>query len=261
MDPDQFQSQQLNQESVYKVTTPVYEGPLDLLLQLIEHAELDITSVSLALVTDQYLAHIHQMLVPPEEISAFLVIAAKLIQIKSEALLPRPPTREAGEENLGEALANQLRVYKRYKEISNWLDNREEQHLHNFLRVAPPPKIESKLDLSDISLADLLAAAEDIFSDEVEKQALGTIITAPRITIREKITLIAERLGKSKSSTFNAMLGKNPSRLEVVVTFLALLELVKRYRVSALQDQLFSDIQIEKIEDWGTEEDLDIEFE
>lgn len=261
MGPDELQSQQPNQPSIYKVSTPVYEGPLDLLLQLIEHAELDITAVSLALVTDQYLSYIHQIQVPPEEISAFLVIAAKLIQIKSEALLPRPPIREAGEENLGEALANQLRVYKRYKEISKWLDNREEQHFHTYLRVAPSPKIESKLDLSDISLADLLAAAEDIFADEVEKQALGTIITAPRITIREKITLIAEKLGKSKSSTFNAMLGKKPTRMEVVVTFLALLELVKRYRVSALQDQLFSDIQIEKIEDWGTEEDLDIEFE
>ncbi len=106
-----------------------------------------------------------------------------------------------------------------------------------------------------------MAAANDIFTDEAEKQALGTIITAPRITIREKIALIAERLGKSQNVSFGLMLGENPTRMEVVVTFLALLELVKRYRVSAQQDRLFSDIQIEKLEEWGTDEDLEIEFD
>ncbi len=261
MEPNLRQSQLPHPAGGYSVSTPVYEGPLDLLLQLIERAELDITAVSLALVTDQYLAYIHQMQVPADEISGFLVVAAKLIQIKSEALLPRPPAREAGEENLGEALAYQLRIYKRYKELSNWLDDRETRHLRTYLRVAPPPKIESRLDLSDITLADLLAVAVDIFSDEAEKQALGTIISAPRITIREKITLIAEHLGKKPSTTFRGMLGDKPTRLEVVVTFLALLELVKRYRVSAKQDQLFSDIQIDRLEEWGTNEDLDIEFE
>ncbi len=78
-----------HQPDGYSVTIPVYEGPLDLLLQLIERAELDITVVSLALVTDQYLTYIHQMQVPADDISAFLVIAAKLIQIKSEALTPQ----------------------------------------------------------------------------------------------------------------------------------------------------------------------------
>jgi segregation and condensation protein A len=261
MEPNLQQSQLPHQAGSYSITTPVYEGPLDLLLQLIEHAELDITAVSLALVTDQYLAYIHQMQVPADEISGFLVVAAKLIQIKSEALLPRPPVREAGEENLGEALAYQLRIYKRYKELSNWLDDRQRHHLHTYLRVAPPPKVESRLDLSDITLDDLLAAAVDIFSDEAEKQALGTIISAPRITIREKIALIAEHLGKRQNASFSRMLGEKPTRLEVVVTFLALLELVKRYRVSASQDKLFSDIQIKRLEEWGTDEDLDIEFE
>jgi segregation and condensation protein A len=261
MEPNLRQTQLPHQAGSYSVSTPVYEGPLDLLLQLIERAELDITAVSLALVTDQYLAYIHQMQVPADEISGFLVVAAKLIQIKSEALLPRPPTREAGEENLGEALADQLRIYKRYKELSNWLDDRETRHLRTYLRVAPPPKVESRLDLSDITLADLLAAAVDIFSDEAEKQALGTIISAPRITIREKIALIADHLGKKHKASFSGMLGEKPTRLEVVVTFLALLELVKRYRVSAIQDRLFSDIQIERLEEWGADEDLEIEFE
>src|SRR5512135_468158 len=103
----------------YTVNTPVYQGPLDLLLQLIERAELDITRLALAQVTDQYLAHLRAMQdAPAEEVSAFLVIAAKLLQIKSEALLPRPPVRVEGEEDPGEALARQLIIYKRYREIA-----------------------------------------------------------------------------------------------------------------------------------------------
>jgi segregation and condensation protein A len=245
----------------YTVTIPVYEGPLDLLLQLIEHAELDITAVSLSLVTDQYLVYIRQMQVPANEISAFLVVAAKLLQIKSEALLPRAAIRETGEEDLGEALARQLQVYKRFKEMANWLDEREARHLRTYLRIAPPVKIEGRLDLSDITLADLMAAAESIFAEEADKQALGTVISAPRITIREKIFLIAERLGNNPRATFTSLLGQKPSRLEVVVTFLALLELIKRYRVAARQMGLFSDIEIEKMEDWGKDEELEIEFE
>jgi segregation and condensation protein A len=250
-----------HQTGGYTVTIPVYEGPLDLLLQLIEHAELDITAVSLAQVTDQYLTYIRQMQVPANEISAFLVVAAKLLQIKSEALLPRSPGREAGEEDLGEALARQLQIYKRFKELANWLDERQARHLRTYLRIAPPIKIEGRLDLSDITLADLLAAAEGIFAEEAEKQALGTVISAPRITIREKISLIAERLGYNSKATFNSLLGQKPSRLEVVVTFLALLELIKRYRVAARQEGLFSDIEIEKMEEWGKDEELEIEFE
>ena len=250
-----------HQTGGYTVTTPVYAGPLDLLLELIEHAELDITALALALVTDQYLAYIHRMQVPADEISAFLVMAARLLQIKSEALLPRPPVREAGEEDPGQALARQLLIYKRFKELANWLDARVAQHLRTYVRVAPPLKIEGRLDLSDITLADLLAAAEGIYSELADKQALGTVISAPRITIREKINLIAERLGHNTNIPFSSLLGQKPSRLEVVVTFLALLELVKRYRVAARQEGLFTDIEIEKMEDWGKDEEMEIEFE
>src|SRR5437867_8934159 len=97
----------LGRQLNYKVQTPDYEGPLDLLLDLIERAELDITSVSLATVTDQYLAYIKNLeQVNADEISAFLVIAAKLLQIKSEALLPRPPARAPGEEDIGRSLVD-----------------------------------------------------------------------------------------------------------------------------------------------------------
>ncbi|MEZ0396928.1 MAG: segregation/condensation protein A [Anaerolineales bacterium] len=254
-----MEAERLNR--AYTVSIPVYEGPLDLLLQLIERAELDITAVALAAVTDQYLEYIHQMQVPADEISAFLVVAAKLLQIKSEALLPRPPGREAGEEDVGESLARQLRIYKRFKELAAWLEERENQHLRSYLRVAPPPKVEGRLDLSDVSLSDLLAAAQAVLAEEQEKQALGTVISAPRITIREKIAWIAAALQKEGRATFRGLLGEKPSRLEVVVTFLALLELVKRYRVAAYQEGLFREIEIQKVEDWKDDEELEIEFE
>jgi segregation and condensation protein A len=251
----------LNQSS-YTVAIPVYEGPLALLLDLIERAELDITTVALAQVTDQYLVYVRTLeQVTPEEISSFLVIASKLIQIKSEALLPRPPVREVGETDPAEDLARQLRLYKRYKEIGSWLEDRQSKNLRTFLRVAPPPKVEAKLDLSGITLADLLEAAERIFAMEQEKQSLGTVITAPKITIREKIELIANRLRVERAATFRGLLGETPTRLEIVVTFLALLELVKRYRVQAQQEALFSDIAIQPMEEFMEGEEFDLEFE
>ncbi|MBC8335334.1 MAG: segregation/condensation protein A [Anaerolineales bacterium] len=251
-----------NQSESYSVSTPVFEGPLDLLLNLIESAELDITSVSLALVTDQYLERIRALEnMDADEISAFLVIAAKLVQIKSEALLPRPPVREAGEEDPGEALARQLRLYKKFKEVANWLSERGKQDLRTYLRIAAPPKVESRFEMGDVTLADLILAAETIFAREVEKAELGTVIRAPRVTIREKVSHITKILSSEKRTTFRQMVEGANSRIEVVVTFLALLELVKRYRVDAWQDALFSDIHIERMGDLLADEDFDIEFE
>jgi segregation and condensation protein A len=251
-----------HQASSYSVQTAVYEGPLDLLLDLIEHAELDITTVSLAAVTEQYLDYLHHLEeTHADEISVFLVIAAKLVQIKSEALLPRPPSREPGEEDVGAALVEQLRLYKRFKEIAKLLAERKAQNLRTYLRLAPPPKTEGKLDLSNITIADLIEAAQEVFAKEVEKQALGTVISAPKVTIREKIELISKKLGTAEHSHFKELLGENPTRIEVVVTFLALLELVKRYRVSAKQEGLFTDIEIERLADWNMDEEIDIEFE
>jgi segregation and condensation protein A len=251
-----------HQTSGYTVNTPVYEGPLDLLLDLIQHAELDITTISLALVTDQYLNYIHSLQdAKAEEISAFLVIAAKLLQIKSEALLPRQPVREPGEEDPGDSLVRQLRLYKKFKEISILLQERESKNLQTYLRLAPPPKVEGRLDMSDITLDDLIAVAREIFAKQQEKQSLGTVITAPKVTIREKIDLIAKILRNTKHTSFQELIGSRPSRLEVVVTFLALLELVKRYHVAARQETLFSEIEIDRTNDWSEDEEIEIEFE
>ena len=252
----------LGRQVNYTFHTPVYEGPLDLLLSLIERAELDITAVSLATVTDQYLAYIRSLeQVNADEISAFLLMAAKLLQIKSEALLPRPPVREHGEEDVGKALVDQLKLYKRYKEIGGWLNERQESNLRAFLRIAPPPKVEPKLDLSNLTLEKLVIAADEAFAKERNKQPLGVIIAAPRITIREKIDLIAKMMKEVERATFRALLNQGASRLEVVVTFLAMLELVKRYRINAHQEGLFGEIEIDRMQDWTDDEEIEIEFE
>ena len=246
----------------YQVRIPIYEGPLDLLLNLIEKAELDITTVSLAMVTDQYLAYMHGLEQSnPDDMSGFLIIAARLLQIKSEALLPRPPQREPGEEDLGDSLVEQLRLYKRFKEIGAWLDERQQAGMATYLRVAPPPKFDVKFDPSTLTLERLIEAAQAAFARAAEKEPLGSVIAAPTVTIREKIDLIARTLRQLQRASFRGLLGDKATRLEVVVTFLALLELVKRYRVQAQQESLFSDIQIDRLEEWGEGEDIDLEFE
>ena len=246
----------------YKVQIPVYEGPLDLLLHLIERAELDITAVSLAAVTDQYLSYLQSLdQIKPDEISAFLVIAAKLVQIKSEALLPRPPQREAGEEDPGMTLVEQLKLYKSFKEIGLWLENRQELGLHSYLRIAPPPKVEAKLDLSNLTLEGLLAAAESALARAEDKKALGTVITPPRVTIREKIEWISRSMKNIQRLTFSSLIPDRATRIEIVVTFLAILELIKRYHVVAQQEVLFGEIEFERTGEWDDAEEFDIEFE
>jgi segregation and condensation protein A len=249
------------QVSNYTITTPVYEGPLDLLLQLIERAELDITKLSLALITDQYLEYIHKLTdLEADEVSAFLVIAARLLQIKSEALLPRPPQREPGEEDPGEALARQLIMYKRFREIATILDQRESDGLRTYLRVAPPPKLEGSYDLTGITIEDITAAAQEIFSNLSLADALSTVVPPSRVTIREKITVITDALRHQKSISFRSLVNYENSRLEIVVTFLAMLELIKRHLVRVSQDGLFGDISLEVSEAWDDMDELETEF-
>ena len=250
-----------HQIGAYQVSTPVYEGPLDLLLQLIERAELDITRLALAQVTDQYLAHLRSLQErAAEDVSAFLVIAAKLLQIKSEALLPRPPVREAGEEDPGEALARQLLAYKRYKEIAQTLEARQAAGLRTYLRLAPPPKVEGKLDLSGFTIQDLAEAARAAFIHADNRPELKTVVAPPRITIRDRIRHIVTQIKTGQRTSFSRLLGKRRTRLEVVVTFLAMLELIKRRFLQAEQETLFGDIELRPAEGWQDDIEFETEF-
>lgn len=245
----------------YKVATPVFQGPLDLLLHLIERAELDITKLAIAQVTDQYLHHLENL--PEhsaEEISAFLLIAAKLLQIKSEALLPHPITRLEGEEDLGEALARQLLEYKRFKMIAELLGEYDKIGFHTYLRLAPLPVIEAKADLSEITVNDLADIARAVFADYDSRPELKTVVTPSLVTIRDKIRLISQMLRKRGHASFHALLSGSHSRLDIVVTFLAILELIRRYMVDARQDQLFGEIEIEPTDTWNDDEEFELEF-
>ena len=238
----QFKSDQ------YQVATPVYSGPLDLLLDLIESAELDITALSLALVTDQYLQYLKQLKEQdPEEVSAFLVIAAKLLQIKSAALLPKPPAElKPTEEDPGEELARQLRAYKQFKELSEFLKVREESNLRTYIRLAAPrPKFDRKPDLSELTLAAFLAAARTAFSIRTDLP-INDVVNIPRVTIKQKVTSILNRIKTAPSHRVSFReLTDQGSRLETVISFLAVLELYKQQVVNLHQNGLFTDIEIE----------------
>ena len=246
----------------YQVTTPVYHGPLDLLLQLIERAELDITKLSLAHVTDQYLTYIKNLpQLTADEVSTFLVIAAKLIQIKSEMLLPRPKLRDSGEEDPGEALARQLLLYRQFKQVAESLDEFQRLDQRTYLSLSPIPQIEGKLRLTDISISDIVDAAVLVYARKPEKPgSLDSAISPPKATIRQKISLVTEHLRRFGRSSFRSILGQNRSREEIGITFLAMLELVKLHFVDAYQENIFSDIEIEPSQEWEGMEEFELEF-
>jgi segregation and condensation protein A len=248
----------------YTVQLPVFEGPLDLLLQLIEHEELDITKVALAQVTDQFLAHLKILEhLNIGDLADFLVVAARLVLIKSEALLPRPPERRADEEDPAEELARQLIAYKRYKEIAGTLHSREAAGLRTYLRLAPPPRIEAKLDPAGLTALALFQAMHRVLALAPDKPSLGTVVAPPRVTIRDQIRLIARALRASRQLSFQKLLQNAGSRMEVLVTFLAVLELIKRRKIEARQERLFGEIELLSIGEWTEDEALlaELEFE
>lgn len=236
----------------YRVETPLFEGPLDLLLHLIEKEELDITRLALAQVTDQFLARVEAMRDAPdmEMVADFLVVAAKLLLIKSKALLPRPPQSETvvdGEDEIGDELIQQLRTYRRYKEAAQWLRERDGADLHAYVRLAPPPRPQKvTLDLSDVSLEALHAIALNAIYPSAGARP-EEAIQRPRISIVQQIQRIRERLTQWKRVAFQAILGHRPTRLEAVVTLQAVLELVKQQTIRATQGSRFGEIFIESL--------------
>ena len=236
--------------TTYEVETPVFEGPLDLLLRLIEKEELDITKVALAKVTNAFLEHVEQMRQNNqiEVVADFLSVAARLVWIKSHVLLPAPPSiaKEVDhEEDIGDELVRQLRAYRQYKEAAHWLRQRDHEDLRSYIHVGKLPRAQNMtLNLSDVTLLALQEAAQEVLypSDLPEPQAS---IQLPRITIRQQIRLIRSRLSNWAKTTYRKLLSKDPSRVEAVVTLQAILELIKQHAVEAYQEELFGDIAVE----------------
>ncbi len=248
----------------YQVRTEVFEGPLDLLLRLIQRMELDITRLALAQITDQYLAEVRAMEDrSPEEMSAFLAVAARLLYIKSQALLPRPASETPGdeEEDPGDALLRQLREYRRYKRAAAWLQARRAAGLRTWPRQAARPAVAvtPRLDLSGLTVEDLRAAARRVLLPPPARP-LGVTLQRPRVTVRDKIRAIFAALRRRGRTSFFRLLRRG-RREEVPVTFLALLELVKRRIVRAHQPALFADIEVEAAGPLPEHTDLPTEFD
>ena len=244
--------------NTYKIDTPVYQGPLDLLLQLIENAELDITTLALAQVTEQYLKHLEKLQdLPPDEISAFLVIAAKLIQIKSEALLPKQSNAREEEVDLGNELARQLIAYKRYKEIADILSERKDLGYQTFIRLSSPKiDVKDNLELGDFGVSELFSLASNIFQKDIERQSISTVVERPKVTIKDKINQISDHFRNSKELTFKELLGEKYSRLDIVISFLALLELIKGDFIRVVQERIFEDIKMVRVKEISEIEDF-----
>ena len=252
----------MNASTSYTIQLPVYEGPLDLLLELIEQAELDITKVALAKVTDQYLAYLKR--IPDhklDDLVSFLLVAARLLQIKSEALLPRSPALEPGEEDMGDALARQLIAYKKYKQVATHLADRSSTGLRTYLRLSSTPALESKLDMSGVNLGDLRRAFMDALAAAPTTPEPGKVVVAQRIRVRDRIQIIVEALRNAGRTTFQKIFKQTKSKLEVIVSFLALLELIKQEMVDVKQDTLFGEIEVSQGDAWQGDQDMDFELE
>lgn len=233
--------------SNYKIQLPVFTGPLDLLLHLIERQEFDITTISLLKVTEQYLNQIEQMKDGRlENLIDFLVVAARLVQIKSRALLPQIAVLagEEEEEDPAEALVRQLRQYKRFKQAAGWLNKREEAGLRTYLRVAPPPKLDGQLDMSGITVEMLITAVQAALNRADTKADSVSLIQRRQVTIAGQIKHLRTYLKVHNQSTFLDLLPQKAGRVEIAVTLLAMLELIKRRELTVEQPVLFGPIEI-----------------
>lgn len=251
--------------AAYSVTLPAYEGPLDLLLQLIEKEELDINEISLLAVTDQYLRTIERLEeIEPGALADFLVIASKLLYLKSVSLLPKPqPPFDEEEEDVGNALIRQLLEYRRFKQAAQLLQEREEQGLRVYVRTAPKPDLERRLDMSNVDLHKLHQALRRVLNRMPSDPPMPRVKTYP-ITVAEQIDNVRQFLYETHQQrqqsatgtatapiTFFTLLSRETSRMEVVVTFLAVLELIKQREVVAEQEGTFGEITLMLVDGEG----------
>ncbi len=236
--------------ATYTVALPVFEGPLDLLLYLIEREELEIAAVSVAQVTGQYLTYLselqaHAQSIHPDALADFLVMAARLIWIKSRSLLPRPPAAAEEEEDPAATLALQIQEYKRFKVAAQHLRDCEADHRMMYVRVAGPPHPTTPRPLAGQGdVADLWKIVQRALSAMPPSQPADLVVAPLPFTVHDKIDLITRYTSQSGAVRFGDLLALAYSRVEVVITLLAVLELMKRRQIVVEQNSLFGDILI-----------------
>ncbi|MBP1999496.1 segregation and condensation protein A [Paenibacillus shirakamiensis] len=251
---------------LYKLET--FEGPLDLLLHLIDQAEIDIQHISISDITDQYLLYLHSMQELELEItSEFLVMAATLLSMKSKLLLPKPPVIEIEEfyddyeeeEDPREELIRKLIEYRKYKGIAEHLHDKEWERSLIFSKepedLSPfmPEIVENPV--KGLHAGDLIA----MFQKAIRKAAKRNIVTRihrDEISVKDRIRDVVttlEQSGRGGRVMFSTLIHISMDRHEIVVTFLAILELMKMRQIVCYQDRLFEDIVME----WRGEGKLD----
>ena len=228
----------------YKDRKKIFEGPLDLLLELIEKEKLDVTEVSLAQVADQFLDYLESSKdISPQNLADFLLVAGKLILIKSKAILPMLELEKEEEEDI-EELKARLKEYQKFKEIAKELRKLESRKKMLFSRqsysgmktIFCPPKKLSALDLQNIfeSVLDKLPKVEILAKETIKKV----------ISIKDKIEYLKKSLLERINLTFHSAIADKKDKVEIVVTFLAMLELVRNNLVFIEQEEMFGEIKI-----------------
>ena len=230
------------------VSTPVFEGPLDLLLHLIEREELEITSVSLIQVTDQYIGMLRaQDKIDMRALADFVAVGAKLLFLKSRALLPRSPEQLAEDEVIAEEIATdltaQLEEYRAYKDAASYLRVLEEESHRSFPRIAPPPTDWAPTGLEQVTMKKLLTAlgkALERLPPEPEPERLQRQV----LNISERRHTLLERVKRTGRMAFTRMIEDCETRFEAIITFLAILDLLKTDDLRAEQEAAFGEIML-----------------
>jgi len=234
--------------AAYAVKLEQFEGPLDLLLALIKQGEIDIYDIPIALITEQYLAALELMAVLDLDVSGdFLIMAATLIQIKLRMLLPRPPAGEEEPEPQDPRwqLVEQLLEYERYKEAARHLAGRESETRCLFSRPVAllPDDGNGDHEPPSVGLFDLLLAFKDLLERQGKIQ--GYEISGEDVTLEDRLDFVQRTLRECSRVKFAELFPRQVRRVVIIVTFLAILELLRRGRIRLDQDGLFGEIWIE----------------